>query len=136
MKNKQLLLLSAINLIIVSACLILNDMYISLVELILIVISFSLFVIILETLKIKLKLGLKLIVSAVYFSLLVLCDLTVDYFTFSVFYNVVEDGKRLSLMQTIGEFKDDAFLLLLILLTLYLIASVINSLFRQKKKII
>lgn len=136
MENKQLLLLSAINLIIVSACLILNDMYISLVELILIVISFSLFVIILETLKIKLKLGLKLIVSAVYFSLLVLCDLTVDYFTFSVFYNVVEDGKRLSLMQTIGEFKDDAFLLLLILLTLYLIASVINSLFRQKKKII
>lgn len=100
----------------------------------LIVISFTLFVFILETLKTKLKLGLKLIVSAMYFTLLVLCDLTLDYFTFSVFSNIVEDGKRLSLLQTIGEYKDDAFLLLLILLTLYVIASVMfNNLFRQRK---
>ncbi|HHC3391966.1 TPA: hypothetical protein ACN7HJ_005294, partial [Klebsiella pneumoniae] len=136
-KKKQSFILIGINLAIVSVFLILNyTMYISLVELILIVISFTLFVILLENLdlKTKFRLPFNLIVSAIYLSLLVLSDLTLDHFTFSLFENGIEDGRGLSLLETISEFKNDAFFLLLILLALYFIAYLLfNNRSRQKE---
>ncbi|NLY80825.1 MAG: hypothetical protein GX072_13330 [Lysinibacillus sp.] len=134
MGNKRSFLLIVINLIIVIACLILDyTMYISLVEFMLMVISFTLFVLFLETYKTKLKFLFKLIASVIYTILFILADLTIDHFTLPLFITVVEDGKRLTLLQTIREFKDDAFYLLFIFVVLYFIEFIILHIFSRLK---
>lgn len=122
MKKKNLIILAVINFIIVFALLIDNSGYVEFNEIIMLAISFVFFVILIESInsKRRFKFVNNTLIYIAYLIIIMLADLTVDHFIFS-FKDIVYDGRPLTLLEEIAEYKDDMLVITLYIIVPYII---------------